>query len=334
MEEPTSSLSNTETEKLFSIIGRLKQKYIGVIYISHRIDEVFHIADRISVFRNGKNRGTAERGHYDEGRIISLMLGHDLELGNRRQISRDTVALEVRNLSIENYIDNFAMTLYKGEILGIAGLMGSGKDELVKSLFGLWPSKSKEIIYEDRPIRIKNPQQALARGIAYLPEERKTQSLFHDLDVKDNIAAIWLYHKERRHLPNKAKVLDMGKKYMELLSIKASSASQEIKGLSGGNQQKDIIARLLAIEPTIMILNDPTRGIDVGSNEEIYGMIKDLAHRGTSIIVVTSELEEIERMTDRVIVLSRGKICGEFADDEVKMSNILPCVVREKHEKA
>jgi ribose transport system ATP-binding protein len=152
------------------------------------------------------------------------------------------------------------------------------------------------------------------------------------LDVKDNVAAIWLYHKERRHLLNKAKVQELGKKYMKLLSIKASSPSQLIGGLSGGNQQKAIIARLLAIEPAIMILNDPTRGIDVGSKEEIYGIIKELAQRGTSIIVVTSELEEIERMTDRVIVLSRGRICGEFADDEVKMSNILPCVVREKHE--
>jgi ABC-type sugar transport system ATPase subunit len=332
MDEPTSSLTQEETEKLFSIIRELKKRAISVIYISHRLDEVMDIADSLSVFRDGKNRGTQPRGEFQKEKIITLMIGHVLE--SRKQADRSSGALifEVRNLSIRNRIRDFNVALREGEILGIAGLTGSGKDELVKCLFGLWPAVSKEIFYFGKPITIRHPRDAIKKGIVYLPEERKLQSLFLEMSVGENISLLWLFNVYRRWFLTRGREQKIIERQISDLSIKTASDKTEILFLSGGNQQKAILARLLAVAPKVMILNDPTRGVDVGSKEAIYEIIRALAARGTSILFLSSEIPEITHLANRVVVLSKGNIIGEFSGDKVTTVNILSCATRASYE--
>jgi ribose transport system ATP-binding protein len=328
MDEPTSSLTKDETEKLFQIINDLKKKSISIIYISHRLDEVTGIADRISIFRDGKNVGTLKREEFDSQAIISLMIGHSLQEKQAKSIKRGKILFEVRNLKIRNRIEDFSFKLYEGEILGIAGLMGSGKDELVKSLFGLWPSQLKETYFENKKVSIKSPRDALNLGIVYLPEERKIQSLFLTLSVKENISPIWLNNIYKKFFISDSQEFKLSQESVKKLSIKTPSIQQMIINLSGGNQQKVIFSRLIAVKPKLMVLNDPTRGVDIGSKQEIYNLIRELATSGTSIILLSSEIPEICEIANRVIVLSRGIICGEFDDKQITTKNILTCATR------
>jgi ribose transport system ATP-binding protein len=328
MDEPTSSLTKEETDRLFLIIEELKKKGISIIYISHRLDEIVEVADRVSVFRDGKNRGTLERENFDKNTIITLMLGHSIEGRDKKTIERRRIVFEVKDLTIKNRIHHFNMQLYEGEILGIAGLMGSGKDELVKSLFGLWPSVSKEMYFYGQKVTIRHPLDAIKLGIVYLPEERKLQSLFLELSVKYNISPLWLFNTKNTFFIRTKDETEVADSMIEKLSVKTPSSSVEIVGLSGGNQQKTIFSRLLAVKPKLMVLNDPTRGVDVGSKEEIYKIIWELAARGTSILFLSSEIPEINYLANRVIVLSKGEVCGEFVDAQVTTKNILISATR------
>jgi ABC-type sugar transport system ATPase subunit len=328
MDEPTSSLTKEETDKLFDIIFALKKNGVSVIYISHRLDEVTGIADSVSVFRDGKNRGTLQKQDFQRNKIITLMIGHEITIEEKNKIERKRVVFEVKNLKIKNKIENFNIKLYEGEILGIAGLMGSGKDVLVKSLFGLWPAESKEIFFNGEKIHIKHPLEAIKHGIVYLPEERKLQSLFLQLSVKENISSIWLKNVYGKLFLNNKLELKLAEKSITDLEIKTPSPDTEIINLSGGNQQKAIFSRLLAVTPMVMILNDPTRGVDVKSKEAIHGYIRDLAKKGTSILFLSSEIPEITYLANRVIVLSRGEIYGEYSDDEVTNVNVLTSASR------
>jgi ribose transport system ATP-binding protein len=328
MDEPTSSLTRKEVEKLFLIIRELKSNGISVIYISHRLDEIIEIADRVSIFRDGKNRGVLDKGEFDTARIVSLMIGHELHSTTKNAIDRKKVVFEIKRLSIHNKITHFSMQLHEGEILGIAGLMGSGKDELVRGIVGLWPAYEKEMYFLGRKIAINHPEDAIRHGIIYLPEERKLQSLFLDMSVNYNISPLWLFNVERKQFINRKKELNLSKSFVEKLSIKTPSVSTEIIDLSGGNQQKAIFSRLLAVEPKLMILNDPTRGIDVGSKEEIYNIIKGLASRGVSILMLSSEIPEIARLANSVIVLSKGEMRAQFVDSDVTLENIIRAVTR------
>lgn len=328
MDEPTSSLTQNEVEKLFHIIGELKKNGISVIYISHRLDEVVEIADRISVFRDGKNRGVLSRGHFDTTDIISRMIGHELHETEKRTINREHVVFEVNNVEIKNRIDGFSMKLHKGEIVGIAGLMGSGKDELVKSIFGLWPAQKKELFFEGKKVSIRHPLDAIHLGIIYLPEERKLQSCFLDMSVGKNISPLWLFNIEKKRFINGRKEAKLAQSYVEKLSIKTASIHTDIINLSGGNQQKAIFSRMLALQPSLMVLNDPTRGVDVGSKEEIYSIIRELADEGVSILLLSSEIPEITRLSDTVIVLSKGEVRAQIHDSDVTTANIIKAVTR------
>jgi ribose transport system ATP-binding protein len=328
MDEPTSSLIKEETDKLFEIIRELQRRGISVIYISHRLDEVTDIADRISVFRDGKNRGTLKRGEFDRTRIITLMVGHAVESAAKPAITRQRIVFEIRGLSIRNRIKDFNLKLYEGEILGIAGLMGSGKDELVKSLFGLWPATSKEIHFLGERIRLSSPLDAIRYGIVYLPEERKLQSLFLELSVKDNILALWTYHVYTGFFLNNRLETRLAASQVEGLSIKTPSVNTEVVNLSGGNQQKAILSRLMTVKPRLLILNDPTRGVDVKSKEAIYRIIRELSNNGVSILFLSSEIPEIAHLANRVVVLSKGEHFGEFVDDQVTAMNILRAAMR------
>jgi ABC-type sugar transport system ATPase subunit len=326
MDEPTSSLTKEEIKLLFSIIEQLKKEGVSIIYISHRLDEIVEIADRVSVFRDGKNRGTRERGSFDQNEIINMMLGHTIEEFKKVNVTQNEVILEIRNLDIPGRVADFNLKLHKGEIVGVAGLMGSGKDELVKSLFGLWPTATKEIFFKGKKIHIEQPNDAIRHGITYLPEERKTLSVFSFLNVEENIIPVYLV-KNKIFLVNENGITNIVDQCIKLLSIKTASSKDLIDNLSGGNQQKVVFSRLLAVKPEVMILNDPTRGVDVGSKDEIYKIVRNLANEGVSVMFLSSELQELVQIADRVIVLSRGEMVGEFIED-ISLKNILTCAVR------
>lgn len=328
MDEPTSSLTKKEVEKLFLIIKELKRKEISVIYISHRLDEVVGIADRLSVFRDGKNQGVLEKNEFDTNKIVSLMIGHELKTTEKNVFKEQKIIFEIKRLSIRNKIIDFNIKLHEGEILGIAGLMGSGKDELVKSIVGLWPAQSKEIYFLGKRIFIKHPTDAIKYGIIYLPEERKLQALFLDMSVNENISPLWLFNVENKFFLNSKKEIELSKFYIDKLSIKTPAVYTAIIDLSGGNQQKCIFSRMLTIKPKLMILNDPTRGIDVGSKEEIHKIIKELASKGVSILILSSEIQEVARLANKVIVLSKGEIRAEFSEKDVTTENIIRSVMR------
>lgn len=328
MDEPTSSLTNKEVEKLFCIIRELKGKGISVIYISHRLDEVIEIADRVSIFRDGKNRGVMIKKNFDANEIVSMMIGHEIQETKKEKVNRDRIVFEVKNIQIKNHIDKFSMQLHAGEIVGIAGLMGSGKDTLVKSIFGLWPAQKKELFFNGNEIFINHPIDAIRHGIVYLPEERKLQSCFLEMSIQNNISPLWLFNVNKKVFIDRKKEKALAEYYVDKLSIKTASISTDIVNLSGGNQQKAIFSRMLALNPKLMVLNDPTRGVDIGSKEEIYTIIRELAKQGVSILLLSSEIPEITKLADTVIVLSRGEIRAEIYDNDITSANIIKAVTR------
>ena len=328
MDEPTSVLNSEETEQLFKIIHKLKtEKNVSVIYISHRLKEVVNIADRITVFRDGRNVGTLAKSGITENKIINMMIGHNLLKQNKVFVSFNDVVLEVKNLNIYKRLYNFDMKLYKGEVLGIAGLLGCGKDELIKSLYSLWPYQKGEIFLNGSRVNIKEPFQALNKNIVYLPEERKMQASFLERTLRENLTIVWLNKIYKNPILFKNREISMINDYIKMFSIKTTGSEQKMINLSGGNQQKVIFSRLLAIKPQILLLNDPTRGIDIGSKEEIYQVISKLAEGGSSIVLISSDIQEICNLSHRVIILSKGLKINELAGNDIKIENILSKVM-------
>jgi ribose transport system ATP-binding protein len=323
MDEPTSSLNQKETDQLFKIIEQLKKEGISIIYISHRLKEVINVSDRISVLRDGKNAGTFGREDFDEDEIIKLMIGKSLKAVVKPNYSKEKVVMSIEDLNITRKIFNFSMNLKEGEILGISGLAGSGKEELMKSFFGLWPVKIKYTKVFGKKASIKNPQDALRKGIVYLPEERKLQSLFLELPIRSNLTVLWIHRVLKKFFVSAKSEKNIVDGYISKLRIKVSNREYAVSSLSGGNQQKVIISRLLMVKPGIIILNDPTRGVDVGSKQEIHNLIFELAKSGTSIIFSSSEIPEVCNVANRVLVLSRGTLIKEFSGNEVTVDNIL-----------
>jgi ABC-type sugar transport system ATPase subunit len=328
MDEATSSLNVRETEQLFSTIQALKDQGIGIVYISHRLKEVLSIADRISVLRDGRNAGTFERGGFDENAIIRAMLGRQISLAEKKPRAQGEVVYRVEGLSIPGRVKDFSFELHRGEILGISGLSGSGKEVIVRSLYGLWPSRARSVEMGGKRIDIRRPAEALRHGIAYLAEERKTLSLFPGMSIRENASLVWLLAIWKRFLISLRREVEAVERYTTRLNVKMTGIRSLVNSLSGGNQQKLILARLLMVDPSIVMLNDPTRGVDVGSKQEIYEAIYALARQGASILMTSSEIPEVANLADRVLVLSRGVIIGELAGSDVTADNILALASR------
>lgn len=328
MDEATSSLNMGETEQLFSTIEALKAQGIGVIYISHRLKEVLNIADRISVLRDGRNAGTFARGSFSEEEIVQAMLGKKISLTEKSSGRKGDVVFLVENLSIPGKVKDFSFTLHRGEVLGISGLSGSGKEVIVRSLYGLWPCTVGRVEIGGKPVDIMRPADALRQGIAYLAEERKTLSLFPGMSIRENASLLWLLSIWRRLVISRTKEAATVGEYTRRLNVKMTGIKAEVNSLSGGNQQKLILARLLMVEPGIVILNDPTRGVDVGSKQEIYQAIFALARQGASVIMTSSEIPEVVSLSDRVLVLSRGILIGELSGGDVTVDNVLALASR------
>ena len=310
MDEPTSSLTNHEVEDLFQVIRRLKSQNRSIIYISHKMDEIFEIADRVTIFRDGKYIKTADTSGISMDEIINLMVGRDVSgLFQKQTTEPGQVILEVQNLSSGKKFKDVSFTLKKGEILGFAGLVGAGRTEVVETLFGVRPKTSGRILLNGKEVRINNARDAIGHKMALLTEERRETGIFPVLSVDYNmvVANMKKYLRKSGFLNFKTVKEDCDK-YVRDINIKTPSLSQQIQFLSGGNQQKVLVARWLLTSPDILFMDEPTRGIDVGAKTEIYKLIEKLAQSGKSIIMVSSELPEIIGLSDRIVVFHEGSV--------------------------
>ena len=313
MDEPTSSLTKKEVEHLFKIIGRLKDQGKAIIYISHKMDEIFAISDEVSVLRDGKFVGTYDAKDLTTDKLISLMVGRELnDLFPKVECPIGEVKLRVENLSSPGVFENISFDVRKGEILGFAGLVGAGRTEVMETLFGMRTRSAGTISIDGTLVNIQTPESAIKHRMALLTEDRRLSGIFPMLDIKDNmvLAVIDKYRNRFMKFLNHTQIKSDCNEYKNKISIKTPSLEQKIMNLSGGNQQKVLVARWLLTDPDILILDEPTRGIDVGAKAEIHTLITNLAARGKAIILVSSELPEILGMSDRVAVMREGRLTG------------------------
>lgn len=328
MDEPTSALCPEEIDKLFSLMKALRNKGVGIVYVSHKLDEVFRIADRVTVFRDGGYVGTEALSGIDEKKLIGMMVGRELSsiLPKTTPVIGETV-FEVENLSTEK-VRNITFSVRKGEIVGFSGLMGSGRTELAYALMGLDPRLSGSIRLEGAEVPPGNPVGARSMGMGLIPEDRKQDGIFPDLGVRENMTIVSLPQVSGRGGISAKSENELVGGMIDKLSIKASSMDQLIANLSGGNQQKVIVARwLMNKNLKVLIVDEPTRGIDVGAKAEIYTILDRLAHEGLAIIMMSSEMPEILGMCDRVFVMMSGRINGEFTAEEASQEELLAACI-------
>ncbi|OFY68047.1 MAG: hypothetical protein A2Y71_01955 [Bacteroidetes bacterium RBG_13_42_15] len=324
MDEPNSSLTDIETKQLFSIIGKLTKRGVSVVYVSHKIEEILQIADRITVLRDGVCAGSLEKRDATVTRLFSMIAGRDMKDPQpRNSHASDQILLSVKGLGGSGF-HNISFDLFKGEILGFYGLIGSGRSELGRALFGADRIDEGTVFLDDTPFFVNSPSAAIANGIAMVPEDRKEQALFMNLPVISNmtishLSALSHLNFYIRSSPENKLIND----FIRLLNIKLNDPAQPVNSLSGGNQQKVILARNLMINPRIIILDEPTHGIDVGAREEIYQLIERLAANGMGIIFISSEIPEIMSVSDRIAILHEGRLAGILKRKEVTEKKLI-----------
>ncbi|MDA8212027.1 MAG: xylose ABC transporter ATP-binding protein [Clostridia bacterium] len=332
LDEPTAALTESEVEKLMGILQALRARGLTCIYISHKLNEVFDIADKITVLRDGKTIATRDKTSLTEDQVISLMVGRELKERFPKEIHPPgELVLEIKNFSVyhpeishKKVIDNLSFGVSKGEILGIAGLMGAGRTELVTSLFGAYPGrKTGDVLIDGKKIDISTPFQAIRAGIGLVSEDRKRYGLVLEQDVKKNVTLSSLEKIINGPVINENEEIRYGQHYLRSLKIKAPSLETKTNNLSGGNQQKVVLAKWLMTEPKVLILDEPTRGIDVGAKFEIYNIMNQLAGQGVAVIIISSELPEILGMSDRILVMYEGRFTGEYLRAEATQEKIM-----------
>lgn len=323
LDEPTASLTDNEIRNLFRIIDKLKKDGVTIIYISHRLDEVLEISDTITVLRDGEVIDTKSPDELDEEKLVNLMVGRNL-IRNERKTEKsptDNKVLEFKNVNT-NKIKDISFHLLKGEILGIAGLIGSGRTELAEAIFGVDKIFSGEVFIDGKVKKIKSPKDAIKENIAFITEDRKSLGLLLDLSVLENVTYSSLENISKIGIIDKRKEEKLVKDILEKLQVKYSSLGEKVLNLSGGNQQKIVIAKWLLSNASIFIFDEPTRGIDVGAKEEIYNILRSLTEEGKSIIMISSEMEEVINTSDRVLVMSNGQIVSEYKSSEITAEKI------------
>lgn len=319
LDEPTASITDTETQTLFRIIRQLKQQDVSVIYISHRLAEIFEIADAVTVLKDGVHQITQPIAQTSPDQLIRCMVGRDIARLSRESTTRDAVALVVENLSGYRFA-SVSFTVRQGEIVALAGLVGAGRSEVARAIFGIDPKRSGTVALNGQPLAIRHPADALAAGIGYVPEDRKHQGLFLDMSVQDNVLSGVFAGSDRLTERRQAQV---AAHYKTELRIQTPSLDQPVRLLSGGNQQKCILARWLYLNPTVLIVDEPTHGIDVGAKFEIYQLLRKLAAQGTAIVLISSELPEVLSLADRILVMHEGRLSGELSRAEATEEIIL-----------
>lgn len=323
MDEPTAALTDREIEHLFGIMNELKAQGVSIVYISHRMEEIFAMCDRITVLRDGTYVGTEEVKKLDLDKVVQMMVGR--ELGERypeRVPYEDVERFRVEGLSDGKRIKDISFSAKKGEIVGVAGLMGAGRTEIVKALFGV-SKQSGKVYLDGKEVVIKRPMDAIKHGIGYVTEDRKGEGLVLDLSVKENVALPNLNDISLKGVISKHKENNLVKEMIEKLRIKTSSPSLSVKSLSGGNQQKVVFGKWLGIKPKLLILDEPTRGVDIGAKKEIYEIMNELTKEGVTIIMISSELPEILGMSDRILVMHEGKLAKELTRQEATQETIM-----------
>ena len=311
-DEPTASLSEKESQTLFKLIKELKAKGVCIVYISHRMEEVFELSDRITVFRNGKYIDTVNTKDVQEKDIISMMIGHELNIEKKSGsefVNKDKVVLEVKNVEVFPGAKPVNFKLYEKEILGFFGLVGAGRTELARVIFGVDPIGSGEIYVEGGKVKISSPKDAIQAGIGLVPEDRKGLGLILGMSIKDNML-ISKIGQFKSSLLNKKALKNITGTFISDLGISLRNEEQEVKELSGGNQQKVVIAKWLAMKPNILIMDEPTRGIDIGAKSEIYALMRKMTEQGMSIIMISSEMSEVMQVSDRILVMHEGILRG------------------------
>ncbi|NLM73438.1 MAG: ATP-binding cassette domain-containing protein [Clostridiaceae bacterium] len=328
MDEPTGALTVSETERLFSVIRELKAQGHSIVYISHRLKEIFEICDDVTVLRDGELIGEKSIDELDEDKIIEMMVGRKLNEQYPRIVSQPgDVLLEVKDLT-NRYVQNVSFKLRQGEILGVAGLMGAGRTELARTIYGIYKKDSGEIVLENRSLRIHHPTDALKNGIAYVSEDRKANGIHLGLSVRENItmASLGSYCGKIGNI-SKSEEEKSANHYIKSMHIKVSGTRQLLKHLSGGNQQKVSLAKNLDAKPKVLILDEPTRGVDVGAKKEIYELINQFKQQGMSIIMISSEIPEILGMSDRIMVMHEGRVTGIIDRETATQEKIMSLAV-------
>jgi galactofuranose transport system ATP-binding protein len=331
MDEPTSSLESKEVETLFRVARSLRDRGVGLIFVSHRLDELWELCDRVTILRDGRWVHTGHLAELSRLDLVSRMLGRDVEEVatqgatefGESHLQGDAPALEVLGIEVRNRLHGIDLTVRPGEVVGLAGLLGSGRSETVKAVYGAMKTKSGAVTVAGKKVRSNSVRQALASGIALLSEDRKAEGIIPDLSVRDNIALAVLPRLSRVGVVSEAKIDKLVETFMRRLQIKASSPDQKVRELSGGNQQKVLIARWLCTEPKVFLLDEPTRGIDVGAKAEVQSLIDELAQQGVAVVLISSEMDELVEGADRIVVLHDGAVRTELDGHNLSSSELL-----------
>ncbi len=331
MDEPTAALTESDVEQLFSIVRLLRQRGVSIIYISHRLNEVFELADRVTVLRDGETIGTQQVSETSEAELISMMVGRKIENLFPKQVAEiGDVVLEVRGLNRPPLTRDISFSVRAGEIVGLAGLVGSGRSETAQVIFGVLPAESGEILIHGEAVKIGRPSEAVAQGIGYVPEDRGHQGLIREMCLRENTSMAVLDSVSRNTFINRSQERVLANESIKQLSIRATGPEQVTNKLSGGNQQKVVVSKWLASKPSLLIMDEPTRGIDVGAKAEIHRLMSRLAaEQGLAILMISSELPEILAMSDRILVMREGRLVGEFNREEATQESIAHAMMSE-----
>jgi len=327
MDEPTSALDRDEIGRFFGIVKKLKSQKISTIFITHRLEEVFEIADRVVVLRDGKRVGAMEVSDADISTVVRMMVGRELSMFPKEPAQIGDVIMEVDGLSRDDAVKNVSFQLRRGEILGFAGMVGAGRTEMARAIFGIDKRHSGRIFINGSEVRIDSPGDAIKAGLGLVPEDRQLQGLILLMAVKENITLPLLDGISRWGMINRNKERGIADYYVDKLMIQTPGIGQPVMGLSGGNQQKVVLAKWLALNPGVLILDEPTRGIDVGAKADVHALISEIAAQGIGIIMISSEMPEILGMSDRIIVMADGRITGEFSRAEADQEKIMSCAM-------
>lgn len=333
LDEPTDTLTDRETRVLFDLIERLKSQGKALVYISHRLEEIFEVCERVTVLRDGQFIGEEETKDITEPEIVEMMVGRTLDeqYPYMPPMEEGKKVLEVKNLSNE-HLKNVSLDLYEGEVLGVSGLVGAGRTELAKTIYGLYPKESGEILLKGESIDLKSASDALDHGIVYVSEDRKNESLILGMNITENITLPSIQEFLQSIRINKSKEKKVAGEYVEAMNIRTPSVTQRVKNLSGGNQQKVAIAKSLLTHPEVLILDEPTRGVDVGAKREIYELLNEIKKEGRSIIMISSDMPEILGLSDRVLVMRDGESLVVLDREEATGEKIMGHIMKEREE--
>lgn len=324
LDEPTSALTNNEIDKLFKLIKRLRDKNVSMIYISHRMEEIFSLTNKITVMRDGKSVSVMDTNKTDEREVVSYMVGRDIgDFYPEMDAEISDVKIELKNFNRDGFFKDINIKAKKGEVLGISGLMGAGRTEIMRSVFGLDPKDSGEVFIDGKKIEIKNPADAIKNKIGFVTENRQEEGLILDESIRENISLLNFDKFSKNSFIDKAKEKNLSDNLVDSFKVKTQSSESKISDLSGGNQQKVVFAKWYAIGPEILILDEPTKGVDVGAKREIYDLIKDLTKKAVSIILISSDLPELISLSNRIYVIHEGKIQGELLKKDASQEKIM-----------